>query len=103
MAEVDGAALRILREKDGWAAKDFAEHLKISKSYLSDIEQGRRTLKHNPGLISRMADALNVPKSMIERRYLAAAQLGADTRHAIGPPPQTDPQQDPPPDQGGQR
>ena len=36
--------------------------------YLCDIEEGRRTLKRNPGLIKRIAEALNVPTSMIEHR-----------------------------------
>lgn len=65
---IDGSALRVLREKDGYTAVAFAEALGISLTYLSDIELGRRTLKRNPGLIGRAADLLNVPRSMIERR-----------------------------------
>lgn len=42
--------------------------VEISPQYLSDIEAGRRTLKRNPGLIKRLASALNVPTSMLERR-----------------------------------
>lgn len=65
---IDGAALRVLREKDGYSASAFAERLGISLTYLSDIELGRRTLKRNPDLIGRAADLLNVPRSMIEHR-----------------------------------
>jgi len=65
---IDGAALRVLREKDGYTATAFAERLGISLTYLGDIESGRRTLKRNPELIGRFADVLNVPRSMIERR-----------------------------------
>lgn len=65
---IDGAALRILREKDGFTATAFAKELEISLTYLSDIELGRRTLKRNPDLITRAARLLNVPTSMLEHR-----------------------------------
>lgn len=65
---VDGQALKILREKDGYTATAFAEQLGISLTYLGDIEAGRRTLKRNPALIGKAADLLNVPRSMIEKR-----------------------------------
>lgn len=66
--QIDGQALRILREKDGYNATAFAKELGISLTYLGDIESGRRTLKRNPELIRKAADVLNVPASMIERR-----------------------------------
>jgi len=66
--QIDGAALKVLREKDGFTATDFANQLGISLSYLGDIETGRRRLKRNPALIKKAADLLNVPVSMIERR-----------------------------------
>lgn len=65
---IDGAALKVLREKDGYTATAFAKALGISLTYLGDIEAGRRTLKRNPELIGRAADILNVPRSMIEHR-----------------------------------
>lgn len=65
--EIDGQALRLLRERDGWTATAFAQALGISLTYLGDIEAGRRTLKRNPALISRAAQLLKVPRSMIER------------------------------------
>lgn len=65
---IDGAALRILREKDGFTATAFAKQVGISLTYLGDIETGKRTLKRNPTLIKKLAEALNVPTSMIEHR-----------------------------------
>lgn len=65
---IDGAALRILREKDGASRTQFAALIGISMEYLCDIEAGRRTLKRNPGLVKKIAETLNVPTSMIERR-----------------------------------
>lgn len=65
---IDPAALQVLREKDGYSATDFASRLGISVQYLCDIESGRRTLKRNPELINRMAEILNVPRSMLERK-----------------------------------
>jgi transcriptional regulator with XRE-family HTH domain len=66
MAGIDGAAVRVLREKDGQSATEFAERVGITLKYLSDIERQQRNLRRNPGLIKRMAEALNVPISMIE-------------------------------------
>lgn len=68
MAAIDGAHVKILRERDGASATEFAKRLDISLTYLGDIEAGRRTLKRNPGLIKRIAEELHVPTSMIERR-----------------------------------
>ncbi len=72
MAAINGNALRILREKDGYSRTQFAERVGISLQYLCDIEDGRRFLKRNPGLIKTMAEALNVPSSMIETRHEVA-------------------------------
>lgn len=68
MAGIDGSHVRILRERNGESATDFAKRLDISLTYLGDIETGRRTLKRNPGLVKRIADELAVPISMIEHR-----------------------------------
>lgn len=64
---INGTALKVLREKDGYTAVAFAKEMGISLSYLCDIESGRRQLKRAPHLIKRFADTLNVPISMIER------------------------------------
>lgn len=68
MAAIDGAHAKILRERNGDSATDFAKRLNISLTYLGDIEAGRRTLKRNPGLVKRFAEELGVPISMIEHR-----------------------------------
>lgn len=68
MTTINGSAVQILREKDGNSRTEFATRLGISMQYVCDIEAGRRTLKRNPGLIKRIAGALNVPTSMIEHR-----------------------------------
>lgn len=65
---INAEALRVLREKDGYSRTLFAQQVGVSLQYLCDIEDGRRTLKRNPGLIRRMATVLNVPVSMLERR-----------------------------------
>lgn len=65
---INGAALKILREKDGSSRTEFAKQAGISLQYLCDIEEGRRTLKRNPGLIKSLAEVLNVPTSMLEQR-----------------------------------
>lgn len=65
---VDGEHVRIIRERNGETASQLADRLGISLSYLVDIEAGRRTLKRSPGLVKKLAEALGVPTSMIERR-----------------------------------
>ena len=65
---INREALRIIREKDGHSLTSLAAAVEISPQYLGDIEAGRRTLKRNPGLIKRLAEALNVPTSMLESR-----------------------------------
>ncbi len=67
MAGVDGEAVKVLREKDGYTAVAFAKANDISLSYLCDIESGRRQLKRAPHLIKKFAKTLGVPVSMITR------------------------------------
>ena len=67
MAGIDGAALRILREKDGYELKALAAAVGISPQYLCDIEAKRRKLKRNPGLIKALANTLGVPMSMLQQ------------------------------------
>ncbi len=63
---IDAEALTILREKDGYTKTAFAQRVGISLQYLCDIEKGRRNCK--PNVIRSMAEALNVPVSMLEKR-----------------------------------
>jgi transcriptional regulator with XRE-family HTH domain len=66
---IDGVAVRVLREKDGQAQSALAKQVGISPQYMSDIEAGRRDAK--PDVLKRIAVALNVPLSMIEKRRSA--------------------------------
>ena len=54
-----GAAVRRLREKQGYSQEAFAEKIRVHRTYLGGIERGER----NPTLASifRIAEALNVP------------------------------------------
>lgn len=65
---IDPVALKILMEKDGSTIASLAKRVEISPQYMGDIVAGRRHLKRNPGLLKRIAEALNVPQSMIEHR-----------------------------------
>lgn len=69
MVEIDPVALVVLREKDRASKTQLAKKAGISLGYLADLESGRR--KGNPEVIGKLADALNVPTSMLERRRLA--------------------------------
>lgn len=54
-----GRNVRRLREEKGWSQEDFADRAGIHRTYVSDIERGRR----NPTIIvvERLAKPLNVP------------------------------------------
>lgn len=67
-------ALRVLREKDGHTLKSLAAACEppLTKGYLCDLEQGRRL--GNAPLIKRLAKALNVPVSVLEKRREPVAQ-----------------------------
>jgi len=73
MPAIDGAHLRVIRERDGSSQVSLAERLGISPQYLADIEAGRRTLKRNPALIKKIANVLDIPVSMIIRRSVEDA------------------------------
>lgn len=68
MAGIDAEHLRRLMEKDGATVVHLAEQTGISRQYLGDILAGRRQLKRKPDLVKKLAVALNVPVSMLERR-----------------------------------
>lgn len=61
---VNGPVLRELRIKNGDSKSSLARRAQISLGYLSDIEAGRRT--GNPTVIAQLAEALNVPTSVLE-------------------------------------
>lgn len=64
---VDGAFVRTERIARGWTVEAFASELGISRTYLTDIEVGRRMLKRRPDLVRRMADVIGVPVTKLWR------------------------------------
>jgi transcriptional regulator with XRE-family HTH domain len=63
----NGAAIRSLREKDGWHQPDFAREVRITQAALSNIEREKRGAR--PATIHRIARALRVPVAAITREY----------------------------------
>jgi XRE family transcriptional regulator, regulator of sulfur utilization len=63
----NGAAIRSLREKDGWHQPEFARKVGMSQSALSNIEREKRGAR--PATIHRIARALRVPVAAITREY----------------------------------
>lgn len=57
--------LRVVRTKAGFDLTTLAERAGMSLSYLSDLERGRRL--PNQTVLKKVAKALNVPVSVIER------------------------------------
>ncbi|HUX70847.1 MAG TPA: helix-turn-helix transcriptional regulator [Cellulomonadaceae bacterium] len=59
-------SLRVIREKDGHTLTSLAKAAGgMSLGYLSDLEAGKR--EPNPAITRRLAVALNVPISVIEK------------------------------------
>lgn len=61
----NGAAIKALREANGWRSGKFATHLTISTPYLSNIEAGRKNCP--PDLLVQIARALGCPLAAIKR------------------------------------
>lgn len=57
--------LRVLRERTGWASADLSRESGVSAPYLSQLENGDRW--PNPRVTKKLADALRVPVSVLER------------------------------------
>jgi transcriptional regulator with XRE-family HTH domain len=62
--EVNGAAIRAIREAQGWGTSKFATALPLSTSHLSNVEAGRK-VRVSPKVARRIADLLNVPLAAI--------------------------------------
>ena len=62
--------LRVLRERSGLKAIDVARSAELSKSYYSRLESG--VYEPNPSVTFKIARALNVPMSVIEKRRVYA-------------------------------
>ncbi|GAB3211257.1 helix-turn-helix domain-containing protein [Nocardia tengchongensis] len=60
-----GGTLRALRELRGYRPEEFANHLGISRSYLVNIEAGRKKLTNV--MLARAAETLKVPQIAIMR------------------------------------
>lgn len=58
--------LRVIRTKDGCSLTDLAASADMSLSYLSDLERGRQLPSSEA--IRKIAMALNVPISVLERK-----------------------------------
>ena len=71
----NGAAIRSLREKDGWHQPEFARKVGMSQSALSNIEREKRSAR--PATIHRIARALRVPVAAITRERDDAAESAA--------------------------
>jgi len=68
------SALRLARTNSGRTLTGLADVTGYSLSHLSDLERGRRL--PSPEAIRRLADALNVPMTMLDRSKPAdAAEL----------------------------
>jgi hypothetical protein len=67
MSAIDPVGLRKAMELSGTTPTQLARELDLSLTYVGDMTSGRRSLKRNPALRSRIAKALNVPIHWIER------------------------------------
>jgi XRE family transcriptional regulator, regulator of sulfur utilization len=74
----NGAAIRSLREKDGWHQPEFARKVGMSQSALSNIEREKRSAR--PATIHRIARVLRVPVAAITREYDLPGDSGWDRR-----------------------
>jgi DNA-binding XRE family transcriptional regulator len=61
----NGAAIRSLRQKDGWHQPDFAREVGVTQAALSNIEREKRGAR--PATIYRIARVLRVPVAAITR------------------------------------
>jgi len=60
---VIGEALKMFRTIHGYKAKELAEHLEISPSYLSEIENGKKTPSYE--LLEKYAEVFDVKLSTL--------------------------------------
>ncbi len=64
--QINGEVLRAIREAQGWTQTALATEAGLSSQYVNDIEAGRRK-GSNPEVVTALAQALKVPKSVILR------------------------------------
>ena len=63
--------LRVLRTKDGQSLAELSRNSGVSLGYLSDLEGGHRW--PNPTQVKKIAAALHVPMSVLERTRTATS------------------------------
>lgn len=64
---LDPEQFSIMRQARGFNLTQLASAAGISVQYVYDMENGRRNLKRNPGLIGKIAEVLECPTRMICR------------------------------------
>lgn len=67
---VNGDAVKAIREALGHKGSQFATQCEISHAYLSNIESGRK--QPSPAVAKRLADELGVPLAAITYPVLSA-------------------------------
>jgi len=67
----DPEAVRWARTSVGFTQTRLAAEAGISLGLMNDIEHGRRNA--TPAVLNRLAEALNCPRSVLERKREAAA------------------------------
>jgi transcriptional regulator with XRE-family HTH domain len=67
--EHDPEALVWARKAKAWRQRELAEKVGISISHMSEIESGSRNAP--PHLLQKLAEALNCPVSVLERKRAA--------------------------------
>ena len=66
MAAIDPKSLTKAMDMAPMTPKQLAERVGLSLTYICDITAGRRTLKRNPEMRRKIAQALDVPQHWIE-------------------------------------
>jgi transcriptional regulator with XRE-family HTH domain len=67
----DPEALTFAREAKGWSQVDLAAAVGMSRSLLCEMEKGTRGA--TPARLKQIADVLNCPVSVLERKRQAVA------------------------------
>lgn len=72
----DPESVRWVRERSGLSQTQTAKRVGISTSLLCDIEKGRRSAR--PDVLATLADVLNCPVVMLERKSWTSASYAAE-------------------------
>lgn len=77
-----GAAIRLHRDKLGISQEELAARAGLHRTYISDVERGARNVSLES--INRLADALEVPLSVLFLRLGEKGSLNASSIRANG-------------------